>query len=89
MKLIERCPCGATIKLDALPAVVVAIMGEWRAGHTDHAPPTPGRCGVAGVRIESLERSETPVCELRAGHAGWHKDGVTEWGQIVFEGTPR
>jgi len=38
-------------------------------------PAEPGRCGdvLSGM-------SRMYVCELRAGHRGMHREGVTEWG---------
>ena len=40
-------------------------------------PHTPGRCGAV---LEQICASQPPpCCALPAGHAGWHKDGPTEW----------
>lgn len=39
-----------------------------------------GRCG------ERIPLSFPPVrCVLPAGHAGWHREGVIEWGQMTEE----
>lgn len=59
------------------------FVGGWlaRAYHcwAKHAP-LPGICGDQAERIFVYDTAQ-PLCELRAGHAGWHEsaDGDTRW----------
>lgn len=52
---------------------------EWPFPSAGAVPDTPGRCGDTG----ELLFGKTFCCELRAGHAGWHREGVTEWSGVV------
>ncbi|MEV0214272.1 hypothetical protein [Micromonospora sp. NPDC050695] len=43
-----------------------------------------GRCGHQMPNPIQAFGDATPiVCELLAGHAGWHRSGVTEWGAYM------
>lgn len=53
--------------------VCAALMWCERAGHR---PPAVGRCGD---RLYAFVSMPPNVCELPHGHAGWHRDGLTEW----------
>lgn len=43
-------------------------------------PEGRGRCGARGMPnpVSGCDGTR-PLCELPAGHPGWHREGVTEW----------
>lgn len=74
MKITETCRCGA--KFDAESTVAADVEGaasRWRGGHK-HAS-AEGICGERQPRLDG----RVVVCELLAGHRGWHQEGATHW----------
>ncbi len=59
---------------EALEVLTVAY-GAAR-GYVDNGSGPAGRCGASFAPIGG---GALPACELRHGHDGWHRDGVTEW----------
>jgi hypothetical protein len=68
--------------------LLAALSAPVEAGTTE--PAQVGRCGATtGLRLPLRDH---PSCELPAGHAGFHRDGNTEWGRSWVDppekGTP-
>jgi len=62
---------------DGGPESWVQILAAALAEEREKALSAVGRCGVESPRMGSLA---TSICALPAGHAGWHREGSTEWG---------
>lgn len=73
------------ITVDDQEPVLVDDQWLFRAEHTVFTVPA-GRCGV-GRRISGPD-PRTAICELLAGHDGWHKGDGSEWGHVRFEVQP-
>lgn len=74
MKITETCRCGA--KFDAESTVAADVEGaasRWRGGHKHAAAE-----GICGERLPLLD-DRVVVCELLAGHRGWHEAGSSKW----------
>lgn len=76
----EKCSCGAEFhwRGDYFDYVRKAAV-EWREQHRHVEPAAVGICGDANW-IDGPNPSAL-ICDLPAGHAGWHRDGDRgRWG---------
>lgn len=62
----------------SLAAMIAAALADAR----HEAVAEHGRCGNRPPELGGWIES-TSVCELPAGHRGWHRDGGVEWGPRV------
>lgn len=78
----EKCGCGAEFHYSGRlvgPNAAKQAASEWRAEHRHIEPPRVGICGDAN-RIEGPNPMNA-LCDLPAGHSGWHQEGErATWG---------